>query len=281
MQACDCHVHVIGERAAYAMVDARHYTPAPAPVEQLEQHLTRIGFRRAVIVQPSVYGFDNRCLLDALSAMRGAARGIAVLPDDIGEAQLDALDAAGVRGIRLNAESAAERDPQALQRRLIGWSQRLGARGWHIQIYAALDVVASVASSIQSLAVPVVLDHFAMIRPGMAPGDVRVGPILELLRQGAVYIKLSAPYRICEDSAADQTALLALVRRLTAINTSRLLWGSDWPHTNREPGKAAHETSVYRVIDPQHLRDALLRWLPDAQLRQTILVDNPARLYRF
>jgi predicted TIM-barrel fold metal-dependent hydrolase len=243
--------------------------------------LARIGFGRAVIVQPSVYGFDNRCLLDALRALGGAARGVAVLPETVTDIELQQLDAAGVRGVRLNVESASERDPQALQRRLGVWAQRLAPLGWHVQIYAALDVIASVAGFMQGLAVPVVLDHFAMIGTDTPLNDSRVRSVLALVREGAVHVKLSAPYRIGGDTPAGKAGAAALAAALIQANAAQLLWGSDWPHTYREPGKGAHETSAYRPMDAKCLLDDIAAWLAERALRETILLDNPARLYRF
>lgn len=274
--ACDCHVHIIGPRPDYPMVDARHYTPPQARAIDLRAHLVRMGLTRAVIVQPSVYGVDNSCMLDSLLALGGNARGIAVLQETVDDAEIDRLDAAGVRGVRINLESASVRDPQAMAVLLDTWAGRIARKGWHLQVFADLQVIGAVAGPLRRLPVPVVFDHFAMIPAGAPPDDARVQAVLGLLRDGPAYIKLSAPYRLAGDGDAT-----GLARLLAETRPDRLLWGSDWPHTNREPGKAAHEVSRYRHIEPARMLADLHAWLPDAGLQRQVLVDNPSRLYRF
>lgn len=280
-QRCDCHVHVVGPQDPYPMVVDRPYTPGPAPHEQLLAHMARVGLGRVLIVQPSFYGTDNRCLLDSLRRLQGAGRGVAVLPPTISRAELEELSAQGVRGVRLNLESVHNQNPDAAHAGLNEWAQRIGPLGWHIQIYAALEVIAAVAPQMQRLQLPTVLDHFAMIQAVTPLSDARVQAVLELLAQGCSYVKLSAPYRLSPSPMRDRASITQLAQQLIAANPQRLLWGSDWPHTNREPGRTALQLSAYRAIDPGGLLSALDDWAPDSQVREQILVDNPARLYGF
>ncbi|MGN6703713.1 MAG: amidohydrolase family protein [Burkholderiaceae bacterium] len=275
----DCHVHVIGPRDAYPMVPERHYTPGEASVDALRAHMARQDIDHPVIVQPSVYGTDNRCMIDALRELAGAGRGIAVLKDDVPRDELRRLASAGVRGIRLNLESASVRDPHAIGGALSGWAARIADLGWHIQIYAAPNVIAAVAPVLDRLPVRVVLDHFAMLPATVADDDPRLHAVLALLRGGNAYLKLSAPYRIAAAGAAERAAVARLAQRLVAANPDRIVWASDWPHTNREPGVAAHEVSRYRNIDPASLAADLREWVPDDAVRDGILTVNPARLY--
>jgi predicted TIM-barrel fold metal-dependent hydrolase len=277
--SCDCHVHVVGDCAAYPMVEDRPYTPAPAPHAALLEHLRRNGLQRAVLVQPSFYGTDNLCMLDSLAGLRGAGRGVAVVDDDIDDASLARLHAAGVRGLRVNVESTGVRDPRAIEAALLRWAQRIAPLGWHLQVYAAPAALAAIADVLRDLAVPVVLDHFAMVPATMPANDPVARRLLALVRSGNAYVKLSAPYRI--DSGAAPQAVTALARTFLDAAPQRVLWGSDWPHTNREPGRLPHEVSRYRELDPGVLPAQLGAWLPDAVLRQQVLVDNPAHLYGF
>ena len=160
--ACDCHVHVVAPQADHPMVADRHYTPGPASAADLQAHLARLGLAHAVIVQPSIYGTDNRLLVDSLLALDGAARGVAVLDDDVSDAELVRLHDAGVRGLRVNLESTGASDSAAVSRALSAWAGRLAGQDWHIQIYASLDAIASAAPALGRPPVPVVLDHFAM-----------------------------------------------------------------------------------------------------------------------
>jgi len=277
--ACDCHVHVIGPQDAYPMLPGRRYTPGPAGVQALHGHLRRLGLSRAVIVQPSVYGVDNRLLEESLAQPRGAVRGVAVLGPEVDDGELARLHAAGVRGVRVNLESAGASDPDALARLLSAWAGRVRGQGWHLQVYASCRALAAAAPRVRKLGVPLVFDHFAMTPAQTAPDDHELRAILDLVREGAAYVKLSAPYRIGGPGGAD--AVTALARTFAAANPDRLLWASDWPHTNRAPGAAPHEVSPYRDVPPGRLLEEIAAWLPDAALRRRVLADNPARLYGF
>lgn len=269
--ACDCHTHVFGPRAGYPMVDARHYTPGPAPLSALRAHLAGLGLERVVLVQPSVYGTDNRCLLDALAALDGAGRGIAVLEEGVDAAALRELHARGVRGVRVNLESAGLRDIAGARALLQAWSARVADLGWHVQLYAAQPVVRALADGLVRLPSPVVLDHFALVdAPPGAEG------LTDLLRTGRVYVKLSAPYRLASPALAD-----AWARHWAEAAPGALLWASDWPHTARDPDRAAHAVSAYRVVPADALREQIARWLPGMELRRRVLADNPAWLYGF
>lgn len=281
--ACDCHVHVVAPQADYPMLPDRHYTPGPAAADALRAHLARLGLAHAVIVQPSVYGADNRLLVDSLLALDGAARGVAVVDDGVADAELARLHDAGVRGLRINLESTGASDPAAVSRALSAWAGRLAGQGWHLQVYASLDAVASAALALRGLPVPVVLDHFAMIPAHTPLDDPRVRQVLDLVGDGSAYVKLSASYRICEDpdDAIQAARVAALARAIVGRNPERALWASDWPHTNREPGRPPTEVSAYRDVPAARLLGELDAWLPDAALRRQVLAANPAALYGF
>lgn len=277
MKGCDTHVHVIGPRDKFPMVQGRHYTPGPASALALKAHLTTQGLGRAVIVQPSVYGTDNRCLLSAISDMGRQARGIAVLDAQISASELQELDAQGIRGIRLNFESSGNQSVDQLKQALADWSPRLEDLGWHIQVYAPFSVTSACAPFIQSLPVPVVLDHFGLW-PANATDTEETQAILELLATGKIYIKLSASYRLPN---FETEKLKELAHHLLHIRPDRLLWASDWPHTNREPGVDAHRVSRYRNIDSVQLIKERTEWLSTPAFQEHVLSLNPNRLYRF
>lgn len=278
--ACDCHVHVVGDPDRYPMVADRHYTPGPASVPDLKQHMSSLGITRVVIVQPSVYGTDNTCMLDGLRDLNGAGRGVAVLDDGASDVLLRDFHSSGVRGLRLNLESTGSRDTQRMRDDLHAWAQRLAPLGWHVQVYASLDVIAEVIPILQTLPVPVVLDHFAGVPAGTALTDSRVQSVLGVVASGGAYVKLSAPYRIDASGAAVE-AVTRLAAAFIEANPDRMLWASDWPHTNREPGKSPHEVSAYRQIGRERLGQGISTWLSDEALRTRVLVENPARLYGF
>ena len=275
---CDTHVHVIGDAAHYPMVSERHYTPGPASTHDLTHHLKAQSLDGVVIVQPSVYGTDNQCLLDALSALGPHAKGIAVLDESITPADLQQLDARGIRGIRLNFESSANHNTHHLQSTLTYWSSRIAPLGWHIQVYAPFAMIAACASTVRALPIPVVLDHFAL---WPRPEERRISDerdVLQLLTEQHIYIKLSASYRLPH---VDKENLEQLAHRLLQVQPECLLWGSDWPHTYREPGLHPHSVSRYRAIASQQLCDERQQWLRTPELQRQVLVTNPAKLYRF
>ncbi|WLE59533.1 amidohydrolase family protein [Burkholderia plantarii] len=278
--ACDCHVHVIGPQSRYPMLSDRAYTPSEASVANLRAHLAQIGMSRVVLIQPSFYGTDNACLIDALQALGGMARGIAVIDSSTPDETLQALAANGVKGVRVNLESIGVHDPAAARNALNALARRIAPLGWHIQIYAASNVIAASAEVIGALDVPVVFDHFGMVQTskGMAQPDLQ--PIVELVRGGRAYVKLSAPYRISKDGPGYDD-VRPLVRRFVEANPSRIVWASDWPHTDRAPGKRPTEVSPFRQVDDRGVLNQLSHWVSEPELRRRILVSNPAALYGF
>ncbi|MYZ44238.1 amidohydrolase [Achromobacter sp. KS-M25] len=277
---CDCHVHIVGSLTDYPMLADRHYTPGPASVDDLRAHMGAVGATRAVIVQPSIYGSDNRCMLDAMARMNGAARGVAVVERDIDDEALSTLHEQGVRGLRINLESVGASDPHAIGQALQHWGARIAPLGWHIQIYSGLDAMAAAAANLPPLDVPIVLDHFAMIPASTSPDDPRAKAIIALVASGRAYVKLSASYRVDTDSRhADGVRKLA--HAFADANDARILWASDWPHTNREPGRRATEVSAYRQIGAARLSEEVRDWFSDGHVLQALLVANPARLYGF
>jgi predicted TIM-barrel fold metal-dependent hydrolase len=278
--ACDCHVHIIGPQDRYPMIPSRAYTPGESTVEELLALRRRLGLARTVLIQPSFYGIDNSALLDALTALGNSARGIAVLSPDVTDAELRALDTRGIRGVRVNIESAAGRDPREVTEKLAAFGQRIAPLGWHIQVFAALAVIARIADDVAALPVPVVFDHFGMPEAALGPEQPGFPVLLDLLRSGKAYVKLSAPYRISH-RAPDYPDVAPIARALIEAGPECLVWASDWPHTDRKLGAAPTEISPFRAVDDAATLRLLPDWCPDVGVRRTILTDTPQRLYRF
>mgnify|MGYP003350495906 FL=1 len=274
---CDAHVHVIGDRTQYPMALERHYTPAPADTTHLLNHLTSQELGRVVIVQPSVYGTDNRCLLDAITTLGPMARGIAVLDENASNSALIQLDSKGIRGIRLNFESSANYQIEHLQNALRFWSSRIASFGWHIQVYAPFEMIALCANTIKTLPTSLVLDHFALWPANRSENSLEKS-FIDLLGEGHIYIKLSASYRL---TSWTESNLQELSHQLVKTNPEQLLWGSDWPHTNREYGLDRYSVSRYRDIKSEQLLNERLKWLPTAELQHQVMVSNAAKLYGY
>jgi predicted TIM-barrel fold metal-dependent hydrolase len=275
-RGCDTHVHIIGDPDRYPMVAGRRYTPGPALPNHLLAHLGRVGLTRAVLIQPSVYGTDNTCLLDALASLQETARAVVVVDQDVSASELIGLDKAGARGIRLNLESEGTREVDRLRKALTNWAPRLVDLGWHVQVYASQATVAACADLLQQLPVPCVLDHVAMWQDAACVSP-EAAALLRAFETGNIYIKLSASYRV----PLTESQLQGVVDRLVGIRPDRLLWASDWPHTSRLPGAPASVVSPYRDIAATALVAERSRWLPSVERMRQVCIDNAARLYRF
>src|SRR6516225_1134628 len=277
-RACDCHVHVF-DPGRFPFAASRTYTPESATAAQLLAMHRALHIRRVVIVQPSVYGTDNSCLLDAMKQYGSEARGIAVLPTEISSATLDNLERPGVRGVRINLWTAANTNLDDARRHLPSAIEQIQDRKWYVQIYAALPVIAGLSDLILASPVPVVLDHFGGAKAALGLQQPGFDKLLELIRSGKGYVKISGAYR-ASDKPPDYPDLVPLARGLIEANPHRILWGSDWPHPDTGAGRKPSDLSPLLRVDDAHLLNLLATWAPDAALRKTILVDNPATLYR-
>lgn len=277
--ACDCHTHVFGDSSRFPFAAGRTYTPESASVDEMRKLHRALHTSRVVIVQPSVYGTDNRCTLDAIKQLGSNARGIAVIDEHTSDAALDEMDHAGIRGIRINLATVGQTDPDLGKRRFDAAVARIGTRKWHIQMYTQLSVIAAMAQQIAASPVPVVFDHFGGAQAASGISQPGFDVLLDLLRKGRGYVKVSAPYR-GSTLAPDFADMAPLAKALIAANVRRILWGTDWPHPDTTPGRAANEVSPLRQIDDGRVFNQFATWTSAAD-RQTILVDNPGELYAF
>jgi predicted TIM-barrel fold metal-dependent hydrolase len=276
--AIDCHNHIIGPIAEYPMAANRTYTPPEASVAQLKMLRAELGIARNVIVQPSFYGFDNSCLVDALTELGTSARGIAVVPQNVSDAELQRLASKGVTGVRLNLSTFGVRDPKVAIDAINAFAPRLVPMGWHIQINTGLPVVEAIAQTVADLDIPVVFDHMA--NPDAEKGLNQPGfsALVALVKGRHTYIKLSAPYNLSR--RADWSDVTPLAAALIAAAPDRMLWGTNWPHPGNTRGDITKITP-YQIIDNSALLRIFAQEIPDAAMRKMVLVDTPARLYRF
>ncbi len=281
--ACDCHTHIFGDPARFPFWSGRTYTPPQSSVtDWLAIHRT-LGVDRGIIVQPSVYGTDNRCALDAINRLGGRARGVGVVDDATTDAELDALHAGGIRGIRLNLETFGIGDPAAASDALRRALARLAHRPWHIQLFVRSSIVPTIESAVRDSPLAIVFDHFGGARAEAGVGDPGFQSLLRLVRSGKAYVKVSGAYRASSTGAPDYADVRPLARALIDANPARVLWGSDWPHpdSRRREGTEITAISPDLKIDDAAVLNQLAVWAPDAALRRSILVENPARLYGF
>jgi len=276
--ACDCHVHVFGDPKRFPFAAPRTYTPESAAVEELQALHRTLHLDRVVIIQPSVYGTDNSCMLDALKQIGSDARGIAVINEETSKKSLDDMHRAGVCGIRINLGTTGQKDPALARQRLHSAIEQIDGRNWHIQMYVNLTVIAGIREQISAAPVPVVFDHFGGARASLGVQQPGFDNLLSLLRSGKSYVKISGAYR-ASTATPDYADVVPLARALIAANPERIVWGTDWPHPQTVSNTKPTDISPLLPIDDGLLLNLLAVWAPDPALRKTILVDNPARLY--
>lgn len=275
--AWDCHVHVF-EPARFAYTQDRDYTPGPASLDSLLGRLRQEGVANTVLIQPSVYGTDNACLLDALRRLGQRGRAVAVLdPDTVTDERLADLRAAGVAGLRVNlVGSHASTEPDPFRR----IAQRMRGSGMFLQIFAPLQRIVQQSATLEKAGLPVVLDHFAGATATDA-ADQRAA-LERLCSNAPVWVKLSACYRLSDDPAKQEQTALALIARLWPIMPDRLIWGSDWPHTGGGAARNARpitEIEPFRQVDALAVPRLLAKAGLDAGARQQILSENPISLF--
>jgi predicted TIM-barrel fold metal-dependent hydrolase len=277
--ACDSHVHVF-DSSRFPFAPDRVYTPDEAPLSELEKHQRRLHMQRVVLVQPSPYGTDNRCMLDALGRLGPkVARGIAVVGPDATTQSLKQLYASGVRGLRANIETYGNADASKLASAVQTLTQQAGAAGLHVQMYASLKVITALTQTLLASPVPVVLDHFAKIQASAGLEQPGWSDLLKLLESGRIYIKLSALYRV--STAPGYADVAPFVRKLAEVRPDRLIWASDWPHTMPAPGEVRKRDAIeyFRVEDDGRALNLVMGWLKSPKLIHQVLVDNPTRLF--
>jgi predicted TIM-barrel fold metal-dependent hydrolase len=278
---CDCHVHVVGSIDRYPQVPSRTYLADVATLDVLRRLGAVRGVTRFVIVQPSFYGCDNTLLLESLNMLGGEGRGVAVIDPETPQATLDDFARRGVRGVRLNLYSSAGRaDLRPLDETFATLAALAQRMRWHVEVIAALDILARYADMLARAPVPVVIDHYGVYGDA-TPDDAAARRLLDLLRLPHVWMKLSAPYRVSPDPLAthpDRRWLDAIL----ACAAERCVWGSDWPHT--PPHDEHQDPSVvgaYRALSYPQLVDDFVAACGSPALADRIMRDNPARLYEF
>ena len=262
--ACDCHVHILGPESRYPYETNRRYTPPDATIDDYIETARRLGVSRAVLVQPSVYGTDNRAIIDALREQKMPLRGIAVVDAGVEDGVLEAFSAVGVRGLRLRPGKGTAADE------ILRTAQRIAPLSWHVQLRISAKDYLSLEPTLERFPVDFVIDHIGQVPVEEGVDGPAFSAIRRLARNSRCWVKLSAPMRMSAQGFP-YADVEPFVRALIETSTDRLLWATDWPHTNLKQA----------VPDDADLVDLIEGWIPDAKLRHKVLVDNPARLYNF
>lgn len=281
-QACDCHTHIHGDPQQFPFFAGRVYTPEQALPEEMAALHKALHIERVVIVTPSVYGTDNSATLFGIKARGANARGVAVIDDKTTEAELDAMNAQGFRGIRINLATGGVNDPSVARNRFQAAVDRVKVRGWHVQLYVNTPIIAAIKDQVLASPVPAVFDHFGGAEAARGLEQPGFPELIELVRSGKAYVKISGAYR-ASTRGPDYSDVVPFAKALIEANPDRIVWGTDWPHpdsTIRADRKPTDIAPLYQ-IDDGRLMNQLPVWAPDAAIRKAILVDNPARLYGF
>jgi predicted TIM-barrel fold metal-dependent hydrolase len=268
--ACDVHAHVCGPEDRYPHIAQRLYVPPVASPHDYRHMLDALGISRGVLVQPSVYGFDNRAMLDALALDPERLRGVAVVPFDVETSELERLHAAGVRGVRSNIVDLKDNKGQLPLENLRSLAKRIKPFGWHIEFLMHVNEFPRLDLQFADFPVQLVFGHLGYVPTGEGVATPGFEALLRLMRDGKAWVKLTAPYRLTA-SAMPYPDTTPFARALVDAAPERLLWGSDWPHV-------FIKTAMPNDGD---LFDVFAKWVPDAAMRQRILVDHPALVYDF
>ena len=271
--ACDAHFHVFGPASQYSYGDDLRYAPPLAPLEDFLAHATSNGFERFVFVQPSAYGRDNTCMLDAMARMSLPCRGIVDVDESISEAELDRLHALGVRGVRLNVRPIKPFEAgftQTLLPRIEQLDAKLADRGWQIDFLTPGWCTYELLPTLRRLRCQHTVAHMGLFLGKDGPQQEGFKAFLDLLRNGPgrCWVKLTGVYRMSEVPGFTDADPIA--QALIAAAPDRIIWGSDYPHL-----------SFADKVGSNQLFNLLLRWAPDEATRYRILVDNPKALFGF
>jgi 2-pyrone-4,6-dicarboxylate lactonase len=264
---CDAHMHVFGPEDVYPRVPQPHYTLPGATLRDYLRAGRVLGIDRFVIVQPSFYGTDNSCLLDALRQAGDRARGVVMFDPEIDDSELERFHAAGVRGVRLDLFKRAREPLARIHGFITAIEKRVARLGWHLQFYSPGYIVRDLIPFLGNLQTDFVIDHmgYMLEADGLRPADFSA--LLDLTRDGRCWLKLSGPYRLSK--SGDYKAVEHIATQIVDAAPDRALWGSDWPHLPR------------CERDTGELINLLSAWAPEEGVRNRILVDNPRHLFGF
>jgi 2-pyrone-4,6-dicarboxylate lactonase len=265
--ACDAHCHVFGPAHRFPYAPDRAYTPPDAPVEELRRVHRTIGVERVVIVQASCHGTDNSAMLDAIASSGGAYRGVAIVGGDVTEAELRALHAGGVRGVRFNFVRHLGGAPDLeVFDAVLG---RIAPLGWHVVLHLDAEDIVEYAARIERIGVPFLIDHMGRVKARLGLDQAPFRRLLALLRDNPhAWVKVCGGERVSSAGAPFHDAV-PFAAALIETAPERVLWGTDWPHPNIS-GDMPNDGALV---------DLFARFTADEGVRRQVLVENPTRLY--
>ncbi len=266
--ACDAHCHIFGPGAVYPYAPDRSYTPPDAPLARFKELQTTLGLSRAVLVNASCHGTDNTVILDAIAQSGGSYRGVANVGSFISDAELAQLNDGGIRGIRFNFVQHLGGTPDMdVFHDLV---ERIVPLGWHVVLHFDAADLLDFGAMLRSLPVPFIIDHMGRVptRDGLDQKPFAI--LLDTARMENCWVKICGAERI-SSAGPPFTDAAPFAQAVLEVAPDRTLWGTDWPHPNIKR----------HMPNDGDLVDLIPLFMPDAALRQKVLVDNPHRLYGF
>ena len=262
---CDTHIHIYDQRFPVAPT-AKILAP-DALVPDYMRMRERLGIERTVIVQPSAYGADNRCTMEAVATIGPSARAVVVVGPDISDAELERLTKLGARGIRFFMLAGAPLPIESLET----MAARVAPFGWHVVFQMDGRDLAERVALLKRLACNVVIDHTGKFLEPVPLDHPGFRALMRLIDHGRAWLKLAAPYETSKVGPPHYDDVGTLAKAAAKEAPERMLWATNWPHPT--PG----------IVKPDDawMLDMLLDWIPDESARHTALVDNPAELYGF
>ena len=260
----DCHAHIIGDPSRYPLWAGRNYDPPSATLSDYLALLDRNKIEFGVLVQPSVYGYDNSCLLDALDEARGRLSGIVAPHPDTTAKEFEKWHRQGVRGVRCNLLNPGGLSPESVWR----WHDVMRELNWHVELHIAVSELNDVRALIRGFEVPVVVDHIGRIRADQitkaSPGFAE---LVKLVHDGECYVKLSAPYRLTA-SPAPWDDVSPFAGALVGARPDMCMWATDWPHTQ-----------MHELVREADLFAALNNWCSLPEIREVVLSSAARELF--
>ena len=267
-RACDAHCHVFGPAARFPYAPDRSYTPPDAPKENLAALHRILGIERAVIVQASCHGSDNRATLDAIASSGGRYRGIAIVDESVTDRGYAALHAGGIRGVRFNfVKHLGGRPEMRVFHRVL---ERIVPLGWHLVLHLDAADIVELAPLLRGLRLPFIIDHMGRVKADAGLDQAPFRALLELVKLDTCWVKVCGAERVSTAGPPFADAV-PFARMLVEAAPDRVLWGTDWPHPN----------IAGRMPNDGDLVDLVPLIAPDAAAQRKLLVDNPARLHDF
>lgn len=267
----DCHAHIFGPPDTYPFSPARGYTPPEAPLAEYQRlHRVLGGIERAVLTQPSVYGTDNTCMMDVVDQMAGKYKAVVAIDADVTDEELEALHERGACGVRVNLADKGGNpfDSMAAVQR---FTERLKNLGWHLEVLVHVDDFDDLRGTMNGMAVDVSFGHLGYMKTDKGVEHPGFQDLLNLLRAGRCWAKLTGTYRITTSAATPYDDVIPFAKALIEANEDRVVWGTDWPHPTFK-GNMPNDGALF---------DQLADWAPTEEQRRKILVDNAQEFYGF